>query len=74
MIRTDPRAGSGDGSLLIVLTASGLDNYIIEPKNKRVKQNVEYCCNVITLCYYILNSTRQRETIGQKLHEKPQNV
>ena len=43
MIQTDPRAGSGDGSLLIIPTVIGLDVLKIAQKARGVKQIVELC-------------------------------
>ena len=43
MIQTDPRAGSGDGSLLIIPTVIGLDLLKIAYNCHGVKQIVELC-------------------------------
>ena len=43
MIQTNPRAGSGDGSLLIILTEFGLDVPKIAQKARGVKQIVDLC-------------------------------
>ncbi len=43
MIQTDARAGSGDGSLLIIPTVIGLDVLKIAQKVRRVKRIVDLC-------------------------------